>query len=111
MDYEFRVFVHSGRITAISQYDHYAYYPHLESQREGIEEAIRLLWGEIHPHLGVESYCLDVAYCPSSGHCVMIELSPFLACTGSALFSWGVAADLAVLEGRAPFEFRLQQER
>ena len=111
MDYEFRVFVHTHTLTAISQYDHYAFYPHLSPQREAIERSIRTLWKDIHPHLGVESYCLDVAYSPSTGLCVMIELSPFLACTGPALFSWSRAEDLAVLEGRASFEFRLQQER
>ena len=68
MDYEFRVFVHQHHLTAISQYDHYAHYPHLEAQRGAIEQAVRETWAVIHSHLGIDSYCLDVAYNPSSGN-------------------------------------------
>mmetsp|Transcript_2909 Transcript_2909/g.5283 ORF Transcript_2909/g.5283 Transcript_2909/m.5283 type:complete len:642 (-) Transcript_2909:157-2082(-) len=110
MDYEFRLFVCSNEMTAVSQYDHYAHYPHLERQRGVILQAIRDAWRVIHPHLGVDSYCLDVAYVPATGTCVMIELSPFLACTGPALFNWSSATDLQTLEGKAPFEFRLKAE-
>jgi hypothetical protein len=111
MDYEFRVFVHQNKMTAVSQYDHYAYYPHLEAKRDEIVLAIKIFWSQIHSYLGVDSYCLDVAYCPATFDCIMIELSPFLACTGPALFSWSLAEDLMILEGRAPFEFRLKDER
>lgn len=110
MDYEFRVFVNEEKITAISQYDHYLYYPHLEDKRDTIEEAIRKFWKDVHIDLDIKSYVIDIAYVPTSGQCIMIELSPFLACTGSALFSWSVESDLMILEGRKPFEFRLKKE-
>lgn len=110
MDNEFRVFVCADKLTAVSQYDHYSCYPHVARQRGEILRAIREAWRVIHPHLGVDSYCLDVAYVAATGTCVMIELSPFLACTGSALFSWSSPADLLILEGKAPFEFRLKNE-
>jgi hypothetical protein len=29
LENEFRVFIFRGRITAVSQYDHYMYFPHL----------------------------------------------------------------------------------
>ena len=111
MDNEFRVFVCENKMTAVSQYDHYACYPHLELQRAEILQAITDIWQPLHPHLGIDSYCLDVAYVPATKECVMIELSPFLACTGPALFSWSSALDLQVLEGKAPFEFRLKDKR
>ena len=111
MDYEFRVFVNQNKLTAVSQYDHYSYFPHLEEQRDKIEQSIREFWKGLHSHLGIDSYCLDVLYIPSTGNCLMIELSPFLACTGPALFSWSDEHDISVLEGKAPFEFRLKKER
>jgi hypothetical protein len=109
MDYEFRVFICSGVITAISQYDHYAYYPHLEKQKHVIHDGIETLWKKIHPLIGVSSYIMDVAYLNPSGKFLVIEFSPFFPCTGPALFHWG--RDKDVLEGRAPFEFRIKSER
>jgi len=110
MDYEFRVFVHDNKIRGVSQYDHYAFYPHLRAHQDDILSAIHALWSDVHRCLGIDSYVFDVAFLPSEKRCVMIELSPFLACTGPALFSWSSPHDMAVLEGREPFEFRLKEE-
>lgn len=110
MDFEFRVFVYRDKITAISQYDHYAYYPHLESIKQKIEASVRSLWKKVHKALKISSYVLDVAYDESSGACIMIELSPFLPCTGPALFSWSNETDMQILEGKLPFEFKLKKE-
>ncbi len=51
LDYEFRAFVYDGRITAISQYDHYAHYPHLEAEKHVILAAINTMWQEVHRRL------------------------------------------------------------
>jgi hypothetical protein len=60
--YEFRGFVYKGKLNAISQYDHYAIYPNLESMKEKIQAKIFELWQEVHPHIRVDSYVIDFAY-------------------------------------------------
>src|SRR5690349_14762355 len=46
------------------------------------------LWNEAHPYVGEESYIMDFAYLASSHKMKMVEISPFLTCTGPALFKW-----------------------
>ena len=106
MDYEFRIFICSDTITAISQYDHYCYYPHLQSQVEFLKEGIETLWKKIHFRIGISSYIMDVAYLSDTKQFIVIEFSPFFPCTGPALFNWTLDKD--TLEGRNPFEFRLK---
>ncbi|KAL6045761.1 Gamma-glutamylcyclotransferase family protein [Balamuthia mandrillaris] len=109
LDLEFRAFVYEGLLTAISQYDHYCVYPRLFTMKEEIQRAILELWEQVHPCIGESSYVIDFGYLPQSKRCVVIELSPFLPCTGPALFSWSRDADL--LHGRCEqMEFRLKIE-
>ena len=103
-DYEFRVFINKNKITAISQYDHYAVYSHLQQEKEKIEKSIRNFWEKIHPFVGEESYVIDFGYFPETDTCIMIEISPFLPCTGPALFHW--KNDKELLEN-GPLEFRI----
>lgn len=110
VDYEFRCYVKDGRLNAISQYDHYCKYDHLFPRKAELERRIRTLWSEIHPHVGASSYGMDFGYLPEQDRLVMIELSPFLRCTGAHCFRWSNAYDNAVLHGRRPFEFRLVQQ-
>eukprot|EP00927_Polykrikos_kofoidii_P052155 TRINITY_DN4593_c0_g1_i1.p1 TRINITY_DN4593_c0_g1~~TRINITY_DN4593_c0_g1_i1.p1 ORF type:complete len:637 (+),score=90.33 TRINITY_DN4593_c0_g1_i1:31-1911(+) len=107
LDYEFRLYVHGGSLNAISQYDHYCRYDHLFLHRETLRERLRAFWREIHPNVGPASYAMDVAVLPQSGRLVLVELSPFLRCTGAHCFRWQRDEDVAVLEGQRPFEFRL----
>eukprot|EP00931_Biecheleriopsis_adriatica_P052593 TRINITY_DN30622_c0_g1_i1.p1 TRINITY_DN30622_c0_g1~~TRINITY_DN30622_c0_g1_i1.p1 ORF type:complete len:349 (-),score=31.10 TRINITY_DN30622_c0_g1_i1:165-1211(-) len=71
---------------------------------------MRELWRDIHPHVGTESYAMDIVYLPQSDELRMLELSPFLRCTGAHCFRWTVPEDLDVLEGRKSFQFRLVQK-
>eukprot|EP00026_Physarum_polycephalum_P005786 Phypoly_transcript_05824.p1 GENE.Phypoly_transcript_05824~~Phypoly_transcript_05824.p1 ORF type:complete len:588 (+),score=94.49 Phypoly_transcript_05824:110-1765(+) len=104
LEYEFRGFVYKGKLNAISQYDHYAIYPDLESLKEKIQAKIFELWQEVHSHIKVDSYCIDFAYLPKSEKVMVVEISPFLNCTGPALFKWDRDGDLL---RNGPFEFRL----
>jgi gamma-glutamylcyclotransferase (GGCT)/AIG2-like uncharacterized protein YtfP len=108
MDNEFRLFIHAGELVAISQYDHYSYYPHLQNIKDKLEAGLRELWLRVHPHVCEpnSSYIIDIAFLPSSDKFVVVELNPFSPCTGAALFSW--SADKDVLEGRSSFQFRLK---
>lgn len=106
-DLEFRLYVHDNRVTAISQYDHYCRHEHLFSLRDKLQVRMEKFWQEVHPLVGVASYAVDVGYLPVSDRLVLVELSPFLRCTGAHCFRWSNPVDVDVLEGRSPFEFRL----
>lgn len=122
IDNEYRVFVYENKLTAVSQYDHYGYYRHIEPNREKILCAINKVWKEVHALLKVSSYVMDVAIIPSNEHgddtcsspdqpvfeCLVVEFSPFFYCTGSSLFSW--TADIDILQGIDPFEFRTKKQ-
>src|SRR5690606_22993929 len=69
-----------------------------------IRDGIVQLWQQIHPSVGEDSYVMDFAYLPSKDKFIMLEISPFLPCTGAACFNW--SADREVLEN-GPLEFRL----
>lgn len=90
IDYEFRAFCCRGRLTAITQYDHYTHYPYLFEQKEMLKRGIYDLWKTIHPHVNEidSSYVIDIAYLKSSNRFILVELSPFTPCTGPALFHW-----------------------
>lgn len=108
IDYEFRLFVYQGALTAISQYDHYTHYPHLFLIRDKLQQELQMYWSSVHPHVSMpdSSYIIDIAYLPQSDAYKVVEINPYSPCTGAGLFSWQY--DKEVLEGRAPFEFRLK---
>jgi len=107
LEYEFRGFVFKGNLNAISQYDHYCFYPQLQPLKDSIKERIFEFWATIHPHVGVDTYIVDFGYLVATDSVILIEISPFLTCTGPAMFSW--ASDRNILEN-GPFEFRLRTE-
>ena len=105
LEYEFRAFVCNDRLCAISQYDHFGVYPHLVALKHQIQDMIVAKWTEVHAHVAESSYVIDFAYLPSCPpRVVVIEISPYLPCTGSALFRWTADKDLLA---NGPLEFRL----
>jgi gamma-glutamylcyclotransferase (GGCT)/AIG2-like uncharacterized protein YtfP len=110
LDNEFRVFVCNNRMTAISQYDHYTFYPDLSSKKDFLFNGIYDLWTTVHPYIGLPTYVIDIAYLPKKGTFVVIELSPFSPCTGPACFHW--QQDKSVLQnGLQSPQLQLQQRR
>jgi gamma-glutamylcyclotransferase (GGCT)/AIG2-like uncharacterized protein YtfP len=109
---EFRCFVHDGKMTAISQYDPYPVLPYRLRSSESkiiLERKMKEFWHELHPCVGVDSYICDLGWLPPAAEgeesqIVLVEIAPFLPCTGPALFKW--TCDKDVLFGRSPFEFR-----
>lgn len=110
MENEFRAFVYKNHLTAISQYDHYTFYPLLEAKKSHLKELIIAEWCRIHPLVGEESYCMDFAYISSSDKVKLIEISPFLPCTGPACFNWKqdihVLAPADICDNKSSIEFR-----
>jgi len=110
LDYEFRCFVSNDRITAITQYDHYAVYPHLEPQRASIQRLIEQKWSEVHGHILQRDYVVDFGFLPQRNEVVLIEISPLRRCTGAGCFHWTLDHDLLFgVDPDKPIEFRLQQ--
>lgn len=102
-DWEFRIFVHEGQLTGISQYEHYCHYPALEPSKGKLEAMIVAFWRRMHASVGAESYVADLGYLRSEDRLVLVELGPFLPCTGTSCFSW--KHDSEQLR-HGPFEFR-----
>lgn len=121
---EFRGFVKGGRLTALSQYNHLAYFPGLVARKAEIGAMIdRFFTDDILPKLSPKftDYVIDFALTePAAGAALakdggggggregqggaapklwVIELNPFLETTDGCLFSWGRERD--TLEGRA----------
>jgi hypothetical protein len=99
---EFRCFISDGKLTAISQYNHYCVYPELHTKKAEITSRISEFFCEVKNRLAEYSdYVLDVALL-GNGKCMAIELNPFERETGAALFDW----DEPVLQ-QGPLELRL----
>ena len=103
---EFRGFVKGGRLCALSQYNHLCFFPELLGQKLELEARIKEFFAtDIAGRLGAsfDDYVIDFAI---TGDTVwVIELNPFMESTDGCLFSW--QKERQILEGEAPFEFRL----
>ena len=110
IDYEFRVFIYDNNLTAISQYDHHSFYPHLYDIKDLIFEKIKKKWESFHSTIQTRNYAADFGFIPSTQEIVLVEMSPFFPCTGGSLFSW--SADFEILKGKnlPKVEFRLKKE-
>ena len=86
-DYEFRVFIYKNKLTAISQYETYGFYPHLIHEKDKLEKLIYNFWlNNIKDKIKFPSYIIDCGYI--NGNIILIEISPFLKSTGSCCFRW-----------------------
>eukprot|EP01006_Ploeotia_vitrea_P010238 TRINITY_DN26571_c0_g1_i1.p1 TRINITY_DN26571_c0_g1~~TRINITY_DN26571_c0_g1_i1.p1 ORF type:complete len:463 (-),score=34.42 TRINITY_DN26571_c0_g1_i1:46-1404(-) len=102
--FEFRCFVHQGRLTAISQYNMYVYVHETNGNEMDIAHSIWAEWNNTtklrYPQL--ENYIVDYAVClnmpktpEGTYEVIFIEINPFKNTTGASLFHWRL--DEAVL--------------
>ena len=103
---EFRLFVYNGKITAISQYNHYCYYHQLNQTdflNEIIAKMINFTQNNIIPIIQDKSsnFVIDLAIVsyPTKKlddlSCIkIIEFNPFHETTGPCLFSWNIDHDI-----------------
>jgi len=100
-DREFRAFVWSGRLTAISQYNHLACFPGLWNERERLAAALTRFWQDsVAPKLSghLDNYVVDLAVLSgtdgsSCEEIRVVEINPFRDSTGAALFDWSRDGD------------------
>lgn len=108
------MFVNGDKLRGISQYNHYCYFPFLNSLGDVILKSCLSKFGEIRKPLseaGYNDYIVDFAMVPKKQsfserkqgnlewECIVIELNPFETSTGAGLFSWSKDRDL--LAGKA----------
>jgi gamma-glutamylcyclotransferase (GGCT)/AIG2-like uncharacterized protein YtfP len=96
LDFEFRAFVYDDKLTAITQYDHHSYFPHISEYKDVVCDKIKDKISEIHHVIKIKNYVADFAFI--NNNVLLIELSPFFPCTGSSLFNWH--NDLDLLKGK-----------
>ena len=91
-DDEFRAFIYNNKLTAISQYDHYGMYNHVIKEKDIIEKAINDFWlNKVKNRIKFSDYVIDFGYV--NGNVILIELSPFLQCTGASCYRWFLHMD------------------
>lgn len=84
---EYRAFVYNNKLTAISQYDHYGMYDDVIQSKDKVEKMIHSFWeSKVKNRMKVPDYIIDFGYVNNS--IIMIELSPFLECTGASMYRW-----------------------
>mmetsp|Transcript_7597 Transcript_7597/g.10480 ORF Transcript_7597/g.10480 Transcript_7597/m.10480 type:complete len:336 (+) Transcript_7597:34-1041(+) len=107
--YEFRGFVHSRKLHALSQYYDMIHFPQLQVEKDSICTAIHNFFGELASKIPLEHYIIDFALLKQSGTwtVIIIELNPFSSNTDAGLFSW--SKDYAVLT-QGPFECRVLEK-
>jgi len=108
-DYEFRGFVYQGKLTALSQYNHYCVFPYLMEQKDMLCSLMFDFFDTVKDKILLENYIIDFCVLFKEGdeemEVMVVELNPFERSTGSCLFCW--RQDKDILEGREEFEFRI----
>jgi hypothetical protein len=107
---EFRCFVYQSNLTAISQYNHYCKFYHLQNDLivQQIKLTIMKYWEEkIKPLFDpftekYSNYIMDIGVIENKlsnqFECIVIELNPFATSTGTSLFDW--TTDINQLTGQ-----------
>jgi len=101
-DHEFRCYVKSKKLLAISQYQCYCKFERLQeiSYVSKLKQSILDFHDETKNQLPMPDYVIDVFVNPETFKCTIIELNPMGASmsSGSALFNWNTDFDL--LDGK-----------
>lgn len=100
---EFRGFVNEGQLTALSQYNHYCFFPEVARRKDALMKLLVEFWqSEVKHRVPVQSYVVDFGFlCKASSieegespRIAVVELNPFASTTGGALFDWKADRDL-----------------
>ena len=112
---EFHCFVYQSKLTAISQYNHYCKFNHLQDADiiQQIKTTIVQYWQtKIQPLLDpfpekYANYVIDIGLLGIDNFdCIVIEMNPFQTSTGASLFDWRIDNDL--LKGKSGNEIEIR---
>lgn len=107
-EYEFRMVVHEGVVTAATQYSRILYVPELAAKKAEIARALLEHHGRVKHLIPVPSYVMDVALSPELNWATIVELNHPPPVAGTALFDWQNEADREILL-RGPFTLRVNE--
>jgi D123 len=110
---EFRAFVARRRLAAVSQYYASIVAPAIvERKAELLADMQRFYDGVLEPLVPAEltEFVIDFAW-TLDGRLVVVEINLPPPVAGSALFDRNSDADMAIVRGDAPFEFRIRETR
>eukprot|EP01130_Rhizamoeba_saxonica_P005618 TRINITY_DN2240_c0_g1_i2.p1 TRINITY_DN2240_c0_g1~~TRINITY_DN2240_c0_g1_i2.p1 ORF type:complete len:362 (-),score=87.51 TRINITY_DN2240_c0_g1_i2:21-1106(-) len=119
VELELRAFVYNGKVTSVTQYNEYCFFPRLLKNRELISNVIKeFVNGDFVKLVGIEHFVLDlilISDTPDEGpysnlRLWVVEVNPFAEFAGAGMFSWEVKEDKEVLMGKREFEFRLKED-
>ena len=119
LESEYRIFVKSGKVTAISQYFTQIYFPAISQQKDVIKNEILAFWEKIRPLLmappiNLSEFVIDFAWIANEStgdkKYVVLELNPLNVSTGAALFNWESEKDSDIIDGLLPMEFRINEK-
>jgi len=117
VELEFRGFVYSKSLTAITQYNQFCYFPRVIKFKEQLLTIMKsFIEKELVPTVPLDNFIIDiilVSETPDQGvysnlKVYIVEINPFAEFAGEGLFSWTYESQ--ILKGKAPFEFRVVEK-
>jgi len=119
VELEFRGFVYGQKLTAITQYNQFCYFPRVVKYKSHILQVMKdFVEGVLIPKIPLKNFVIDimlVSQTPEEGpfsnlQVYIVEINPFAEFAGEGLFSWTDPKQVDILKGRAPFEFRVVEQ-
>lgn len=128
---EFRAFVYKGKLTGITQYNPYVYFPFVKHEKSKLE---KLMVDFLNQHIigksnSLTSFVVDIILAPVNNSdswipdfceknvppeqlftVKIVELNPLAEFAGACMFEWHKPQDKDILLGKSPFEFRIVEE-
>jgi len=111
IEYEFRGFVYNNKLTCLSQYYHYCYFPGMVQIKSKIEQMIQAYFEKIKDvvPLRPQEYVVDFAVDVDNDKVYIIEINPFgnYEAMGTSTSMFDKKRDAAILFGDG-WEFRVE---
>jgi len=114
VELEFRGFVFDKKLTAITQYNQFCYFPRVVQNKDYLLQVMSdFTENEVIASVPLDSFVIDymlVSETPDQGvysnlKVYVVEINPFAEFAGEGLFSW--VTEKGILKGKEPFEFRV----
>jgi len=115
VELEFRGFVYNKKLTGLTQYNDFCYFPRIKHYKEEILQKVRAFTSELSNSIPLDHYICDfimISDTPDEGPFTnmrvwIVEINPLAEFAGGGLFTW--TEDMEVLTGEKPFEFRIAE--
>eukprot|EP01113_Clastostelium_recurvatum_P030862 TRINITY_DN3797_c0_g1_i2.p1 TRINITY_DN3797_c0_g1~~TRINITY_DN3797_c0_g1_i2.p1 ORF type:complete len:260 (+),score=67.71 TRINITY_DN3797_c0_g1_i2:269-1048(+) len=106
-EWEFRVFVIQGRLTAATQYSNIVYVPEIAQQKDEIKECIMSFWEKVQGNIRTPHYTIDLALSPDLKEVVIVEINGPPPSAGTSLYDWNKDEDRRQIMAGETFELRV----